>query len=173
VNTSQVEAARLGALRSYGILDSPNEPDFDDIVQDARRLLSVPIALISLVDEHRQWFKARAGLEVSETPRCILFCTHALRGSSILTIPDARKDERFASNPLVSGEPHIRFYAGAPLTVSNGRRVGTLCVIDTKPRSGLSTGQEELLAALAARTMEAMERRKARIDSMLTSTARL
>lgn len=157
------ERRRLSALKSYGILDSPNEPEFDAIVHQAKRALDVPIVLISLVDEHRQWFKARVGLDASETPRCISFCTHALYGPSVLVIPDAREDERFAANPLVTGEPHIRFYAGAPLKAGKDRRVGTLCVIDTVPRAGLSDQQEQQLTRFAAQTMTAMERRKTRL----------
>lgn len=156
------ERDRVATLKGYGIMDSPNEPEFDLIVRQTKEALGVPIVLISLVDEHRQWFKARVGLDVAETPRCISFCTHALMGPWVLVIPDARADERFADNPLVTGEPHIRFYAGTPLTAPNGRRVGTLCIIDTVPRPGLTDRQEAQLVALAARTMEAMERRKAR-----------
>ena len=162
------EQQRLGTLQGYGIMDSPNEPEFDAIVQATKHALRAPIVLVSLVDEHRQWFKARVGLDVAETPRCISFCTHALSGPSVLVIPDARLDERFSSNPLVTGEPHIRFYAGAPLTAPNGRRIGTLCVIDTVPRAGLTHWQEQQLVELAARTIDAMGRRKARQTAILT-----
>ncbi|RYF21149.1 MAG: GAF domain-containing protein [Oxalobacteraceae bacterium] len=164
----RAERDRVATLTGYGIMDTPNEPDFDAIVRQTKQALNVPIVLISLLDEHRQWFKARIGLDVTETPRCISFCTHALRGPSVLVIPDARADERFADNPLVVGEPHIRFYAGAPLVAENGRRIGTLCVIDTAPRAGLPAFQEAQLTALASRTMEAMERRKVRRAAILT-----
>lgn len=156
------EYDRVAALKSYGIMDSPNEPEFDVIVTAAKRALRTPIVLISLLDEHRQWFKARIGLDVAETPRCISFCTHALMGPAVLVIPDARLDPRFADNPLVTGAPHIRFYAGAPLTAPNGQRLGTLCAIDTAPRDGLEPRQEQRMVALAAETMVAMERRKER-----------
>ena len=105
----RAERDRVATLQGYGIMDSPNEPGFDAIVRQTKQALNVPIVLISLLDEHRQWFKARIGLDVTETPRCISFCTHALKGPSVLVIPDAREDERFADNPLVLGEPHFAF----------------------------------------------------------------
>ena len=162
MSSNRAERDRVNTLKGYGIMDSPNEPEFDAIVRETKQALAVPIVLISLLDEHRQWFKARIGLNVSETPRCISFCTHALMRTSVLIVPDARLDARFADNPLVTGNPHIRFYAGAPLIAENGHRVGTLCVIDTVPRPGLSPIQDERLVALASRTMEAMKRRKKR-----------
>lgn len=166
-----IEPARLAALKSYGIMDSPNEPEFDAIVQGAKRALGAPIVLISLLDEHRQWFKARIGLDVVETPRCISFCTHALMGPDVLVIPDARLDPRFADNPLVTGAPHIRFYAGAPLAAEPGKRLGTLCVIDTVPRDGLTPQQEERMIALAGETMKAMERRRERRAATMAGIA--
>lgn len=154
------ESARLATLQGYGVLDTPNEPAFDAIVRKARASLRVPIVLVSLVDENRQWFKARIGLDVAQTPRCISFCTHALFRSDMLIIPDAQKDERFSSNPLVTGAPHIRFYAGAPLKAPNGSRIGTLCAIDTRPRSGLTSSQMLIMTSLAAETIEALEQRR-------------
>lgn len=162
------EGARLRELNSYGIMDTPNEPAFDAIVQAAKTALGVPIVLVSLLDEHRQWFKARVGLDAVQTPRCISFCTHALAGPAVLVIPDARADERFATNPLVTGAPFIRFYAGAPLTTATGRRLGTLCAIDTSPRAGLSPVQERRLVALARDTMAAMEQRRDRLAAINT-----
>ncbi|GGO90314.1 GAF domain-containing protein [Stakelama pacifica] len=156
------DTQRLEALRSYGVLDTPNEAEFDAIVEQAAREIGVPIALISLIDEDRQWFKAKLGLEPRETPRNISFCTHAIRGDGVMTVEDATLDQRFSKNPLVTDDPGIRFYAGAPLTTPNGRRIGTLCVIDRKPRLRLSAEQEALLTRLAAQTIEAMERRKLR-----------
>ena len=157
---TSAEVTRLDTLRGYGVLDTPNEPAFDAIVRKARSALQVPIVLVSLVDEDRQWFKARVGLDVAETPRCISFCTHALFRSDMLIIPDARQDERFATNPLVTGAPHIRFYAGAPLKAPNGSRIGTLCAIDTRPRSGLTDSQIAAMERLAAQTIEALEQRR-------------
>ena len=155
------ETVRLATLRGYGVLDTPNEPAFDAIVRKARTALQVPIVLVSLVDENRQWFKARLGLDATETPRCISFCTHALFRSDMLIIPDATLDEKFAANPLVTGAPHIRFYAGAPLKAPNGSRIGTLCAIDTKPRAGLTDKQIATMESLAGETIKAMEERQA------------
>lgn len=155
------ERARVVELRGYGILDTANEPIFDQLVRDAADSCEAPIALISLIDEHRQWFKARLGLEPQETPRAISFCTHAISGSEVFEIADATADDRFTSNPLVTGDPNIRFYAGAPLKTPSGRRIGTLCVIDNKPRSRLSQQARGELEALAERTMEAFEARAA------------
>ena len=142
------------------MLDTPNEPEFDAIVRKAKVVVGVPIVLISLLDENRQWFKAQIGLDVTETPRCISFCTHALFGSEMLIIPDATRDDRFADNPLVTHAPYIRFYAGAPLKAAGGARLSTLCAIDTRPRSGLSDAQIGLMTRLAAETIDAMERRR-------------
>lgn len=157
------ETQRLAALKGYGILDTPNEPEFDAIVHKAKAALRVPIVLVSLVDEKRQWFKARIGLDVAETPRCISFCTHALFRSNMLIIPDATKDHRFSSNPLVTNAPHIRFYAGAPLKTPAGNRIGTFCAIDKQPRSGLSDTQIAMMESLAAGTIVALERRRTRL----------
>ncbi|WP_431822230.1 diguanylate cyclase domain-containing protein [Burkholderia sp. F1] len=129
------EAARLATLHSLDILDTPPEERFDRVTRLARRLFDVPIALVSLVDENRQWFKSRIGLDAAETPRDVSFCAHALLARDTLVIPDARLDERFHDNPLVTGTPGIRFYAGQPLRAPNGARIGTLCLIDTRPRS--------------------------------------
>lgn len=157
----QHESDRLAALRGYGVLDTPNEPEFDAIVREAASLLGAPTALISLVDEHRQWFKARVGLDASETPRSISFCTHAIRGKDVFVVEDATRDQRFANNPLVTGDPNIRFYAGTPLRSSKGHRVGTLCVIDDKPRREPTAAEKARLAELADRTIAAFERRSA------------
>jgi len=160
-----VERSRLASLKGYGILDTPNEPEFDRIVHKAKAELKAPIVLVSLVDENRQWFKAHIGLAVAETPRFISFCTHALFRSDMLIIPDATKDARFATNPLVTGAPHIRFYAGAPLKASGGSRIGTLCAIDTRPRMGLTRDQITCMESLAAETITAMERRRRRANA--------
>lgn len=128
------EASRLQALRELLILDTPPEQRFDRIVEFAREEFGVPTVLLSLVDDHRQWFKARVGMEVCETDRDSAFCAHAILSPEILVVEDAQRDPRFADNPLVTGEPYIRFYAGAPLETSPGLRVGTLCLIDHQPR---------------------------------------
>ncbi|MBT1445598.1 sensor domain-containing diguanylate cyclase [Shewanella sp. JM162201] len=128
------ELARLDALRGLNILDTEAEERFDRITRLARRLLDVPICLVSLVDAERQWFKSCLGLSASETRRDISFCGHAIMQPEIFVVEDALADERFCDNPLVVGDPNIRFYAGYPLTLSSGYRVGTLCVIDRRPR---------------------------------------
>jgi GAF domain-containing protein len=125
---------RLTALHALLILDTPPEQRFNRIVEFAAREFDVPIALISLLDRERQWFKARVGLDVCETARDISFCGHAIGNTDTMLIPDARVDERFIDNPLVTGEPFIRFYAGAPLHLRSGHIIGTLCLIDTRVR---------------------------------------
>ena len=154
------ESERVSALKGYGVLDTPNEPQFDSIVRDAAKRFGAPIALISLIDENRQWFKAKVGLEPSETPRNISFCTHAIRGPEVFVVNDAMTDDRFSSNPLVTGDPSIRFYAGAPLKTEAGQRIGTLCVIDSRPRAALTDAQRIDLESLARRTVAAFELRK-------------
>ena len=125
---------RLRALRELLILDTPPEQRFDRIIAFAAEEFEVPIALLSMVDRNRQWFKARIGLDVCETARDISFCGHAILSDDTLVIPDTLADPRFADNPLVTEAPSIRFYAGAPLQPTPGLRVGTLCLIDTRPR---------------------------------------
>ncbi|HAR05303.1 MAG TPA: histidine kinase, partial [Pseudomonas sp.] len=141
------ELSRLAALLRYEILDTPEESAFDDFTALAAQMCDTPIALISLVDDRRQWFKSRVGLDVSETPRDISFCTYTITGEQIFEVPDALQDPRFRDNPLVQGDPHIRFYAGTPLTSPDGHNLGTLCVIDRKPRR-LSSEQRETLERL-------------------------
>ncbi len=128
------ESERLQALRALLILDTPPEQRFDRIVQFAADEFDVPIALISLVDDKRQWFKARVGMAACETGRDIAFCSHALHSAKLLMVEDALLDQRFFDNPLVAGDPRIRFYAGAPLWMPSSLVIGTLCVIDTRPR---------------------------------------
>lgn len=143
------EQARLQALRSLGVLDTPPEERFDRLTRMAKRLFGVPIALVSLVDEDRQWFKSCFGLRVSETPRDLSFCGHAILGNDLFIIPDALADERFADNPAVVNDPFVRFYAGCPLRGPNGHKLGTLCIIDRQPRS-FDAGELEALVDLAA-----------------------
>ena len=133
-DTPQDEAARLKALRLLNVLDTPSEERFDRLTRLAKRMFDVPIAIVSLVDENRQWFKSCIGLHVSEAPRDISFCGHAILGNEIFIISDATKDERFLDNPFVLNEPYVRFYAGCPLRYLDGSTLGTLCIIDTQPR---------------------------------------
>lgn len=141
------EATRLDTLRSLNILDTSAEERFDRLTRLAKRLFGVPIALISLVDADRQWFKSCQGLNATETPRDVSFCGHAILGDLIMMVPDALLDERFHDNPLVVGDPGIRFYAGCPLQVPNGSKLGTLCLIDVEPRT-MDEGDLQLLRDL-------------------------
>lgn len=161
------EAQRLSTLRDLVVLDSEPEEVFDSIARLASKVCGTPIALLSLIDEERQWFKANVGLPgVNETPRDVAFCDHAIRSDDLLEVPDATQDERFANNPYVAGEGDVRFYAGAPLSVSGGGRVGTLCVIDRHPRQ-LNGEQTEILQALAAIATQALELRRNLINKTL------
>lgn len=154
------EAERLAALRSYDILDTPPEPDFDDLVAIAAAICDVPTALISLVDADRQWFKSKLGLAADQTPRELAFCAHAiLDPSQPLVVPDTHQDERFHDSPLVVDDPNIRFYAGAPLVTPQGDAIGTLCVIDTVPRQ-LLPQQRKALLALSKQTSRVLELRR-------------
>lgn len=156
------EQARLTALKAYGVLHTPPEAAFDDIVGLAARLCDAPTALISLVGEQEQWFKARVGLDACSTPRDVSFCDHAMHGGEIMVVPDATLDPRFADNALVTGEPHIRFYAGAPLVTPQGHPLGSLCVIDSRARpQGLTDIQAHALSVLANQVMTQLELRKA------------
>jgi GAF domain-containing protein len=128
------EEARLAALKKLKILDTNPEERFDRITRIASESFDVPIALVSLIDHDRQWFKACVGLKVKETPRDMALCAYAILNNQLLIVPDTHLDSRFADNPLVTGEPHVRFYAGCPLTLPDGNRIGTLCLIDSRPR---------------------------------------
>ena len=145
------EPARLVALRALHLLDTAPEERFDRLTRLAKRLFNVPIALVSLVDADRQWFKSCVGLPqgMTETPRDVSFCAHAILDDDILSIPDTFADPRFSDNPLVTGEPKIRFYAGCPLSVTNGSKIGTLCLIDTVPRE-FDDDERALLRDLAS-----------------------
>ena len=142
------ETTRLHTLHSLAVLDTAPEERFDRITRVARRLFAVPIALVSLVDAERQWFKSATGLDASQTPRDISFCSHAILQDEIFLIPDASQDVRFSDNPLVTGAPYIRFYAGCPLKGPDGSKVGTLCIIDREPRQ-LDAEEQDLLRDLA------------------------
>jgi hypothetical protein len=155
----QNEAARLAALAEYHILDTAAEQVYDELTELAANICQVPIATISLVDRSRQWFKARMGLHQEETSRDIAFCAHTILGTEPLIVPDARKDGRFAKSPLVTREPHIRFYAGFPLLTQKGHALGALCAIDREPRQ-ISAEQTRAMAILSRQVMALMEGRR-------------
>ncbi|WP_238193570.1 GAF domain-containing protein [Methylobacterium frigidaeris] len=161
-NKKNEEAARLNALSSYNILDTPPEPAFDDIAMLASQACDTPIALVSLLDADRQWFKARVGLDACETPLNQSVCVHALKQRNTLVIPDLLHDERTSHSPLVTADPYLRFYAGARLENPNGVALGTLCVVDKLPRpEGLSEAQANALKALAGQVVAQLELRRA------------
>ncbi len=168
------EAERLHALRSYGILDTAIEPAFDDITRIASYVCQAPISVISLVEHDRQWFKSEHGLGIRQTPIDQSMCAHALLEHSFLEIPDTTKDPRVAGNPLVTGDPHLRFYAGALLRTPDGLPMGTICVLDYKSRQ-LTPEQREILAALARQVMSQMEFRRALLlsDRLQRNVSRL
>lgn len=153
------EEARLARLYEYQILDTLPEQSYDDITYLASRICSTPISLITLVDRDRQWFKSRVGLGLAETPREVSFCAHAILQNGLMIVPDTQQDPRFADNPLVTGDPHLRFYAGAPLLTSSGEALGTLCVMDHQPRR-MDGEEQEALAALARQVMAQLELRR-------------
>jgi GAF domain-containing protein len=146
------EAERLNTLRGYGILDTHPEDNFNDLTWLAASICGTPFSKISLLDEDRQWFKSKIGLEVRQTPRVESFCAHAIMSSELFVVPDASRDPRFAANPMVAGEPLVRFYAGAPLIAPNGHILGALCVLDQVPRQ-LSSEQMESLRILSKQVM--------------------
>lgn len=157
--TATDEQARLAALRRYRILDTEPEQRFDDLTLLASQICETPMSLITLVDSDRQWFKSRVGLDVAETARSVAFCAHAIQEPEIMQVPDATTDARFRDNPFVAGDPNIRFYAGAPLVTPDGYALGTLCVIDVKPRR-LTEAQLRALDALRRQVESQLELRR-------------
>jgi GAF domain-containing protein len=153
------EENRLQLLRSYGILDTGAEEEFDAITRAASLVCGTPIALISLVDESRQWFKSRVGIDATQTSRDVSFCAHAMQQPEPFVVPNAEKDPRFSQNPLVTGEPNIRFYCGIPLR-SEGLGLGSLCVIDRTPRT-ISPEQMQILKVLASGVLSRIKLRRA------------
>jgi diguanylate cyclase (GGDEF)-like protein len=168
----QDEAGRLAALARYEVLDTPAEPSFDRVTRLVSTVLQVPISVVSLIDSDRQWFKSCVGMSMQGTARDISFCTYAIREREPFHIPDAKLDARFASNPLVTGEPFIRSYLGVPLSTPDGYNVGSLCAIDTIPRD-YSAAQIEILKSFGALVVDELElRRIAQTDFLTGATTR-
>ena len=158
---AQNERERLDALKRYQVMDTPSSGEFDDFTRLASEICGTPIALISLIDSDRQWFKSKVGLDASQTPRDISFCGHAIYAEQLFEVPNAMEDERFRDNPLVTGPPDIRFYAGQPLITSDGFGIGTLCVIDRIPRR-LNEHQRDTLKVLGRLVVQQLELRIAK-----------
>lgn len=164
------EEERLKALQSFHILDTLAEDEYDAITRIAADICDTPMALVSLVDEQRQWFKSHFGIDATETPRDLAFCAHAINDpNNLLVVPDAKADERFSDNPLVISGPKVQFYAGAPLNTKDGFSIGTLCVIDTKPREQFTTKQYEALRFLANQVMAQLELRRQNYLQLVTN----
>lgn len=160
---STAETARLRALHSFNVLDTDPEEDFDALTRLASYICKAPISLVSLIDSQRQWFKSKLGLDVPETSRDVSFCQYAIQQEDIFQVEDATKNEIFKNNPLVTGNPNIRFYAGAPLVTAEGYSLGTLCIIDTVPRE-LTPEQKDALQTLAKEVVSHLELRRARLQ---------
>ncbi len=159
------EAKRLATLEALSILDTPASVEMDRITNLASAIFGTPISLLTLVDAKRQWFKSRQGLDVAETPREHAFCHHAIQSDDIMEVTDAVLDPRFRDNPLVTASPEIRYYCGMPLVARNGARLGTLCVIDTRPREAMSLGKRLLLKELAAQAIREIELHRLGVDT--------
>ncbi|SOB86597.1 GAF domain-containing protein [Sphingomonas guangdongensis] len=160
----QDEGARIACVRSFALLDTPDEAAFDAVAADAALFFGAAHAVVSLIDRDRQWYKARHGVTEREVPRGLSLCTHAIRTTEVTIVPDARADDRFATNPFVTGAPFVRFYAAAPLRAREGLRVGTLCVFDPAPRAAVSHAEVARLQALADRTVALMEGHRRRLE---------
>lgn len=154
------EQERLKELEEYQILDTAPEQEFDDLTALASFICETPIALITLLEKDRQWFKSKVGMDADENARELAFCSHAIMQEQVMIVADTLNDERFANHPLVIGEPNIRFYAGAPLTTPKGYNLGTLCIVDKKPKQ-LTTQQHSALKALARQVISLLELRRA------------
>lgn len=162
------ESQRLKALKSFNILDTLEEQEYDAITRIAADICNTPMALVSLIDEERQWFKSHHGIDATEAPRDLAFCAHAINSpDSILLVNDTHKDARFKDNPLVTGGPQVQFYAGAPLNTKDGESIGTLCVIDTKPRQEFTERQQSCLKDLANQVMAQLELRRQNIQQKI------
>jgi len=161
--TTATEKKRLNVLWQYQVLDTVPEALFDDLTELAARICEAPIAMISLVDENRQWFKSRVGIATTQTSRDVSFCAHAIKQSDVFVVPDASKDPRFANNPMVVSEPKIRFYAGAPLITPDGHALGTLCIIDKIARE-LRPDQKQALIILARHVVSQLELRRRSLE---------
>lgn len=159
VSAANSESARVAALDRYAILDTEPEQSFDDLVLLASHVCKTPMAMLSLVDDHRQWFKSVVGVQVRETPRDVSICAHAIRQSQLFIVPDTLEDARFRQLPMVVEEPHIRFYAGQPLVNEDGYALGTLCVVDRQPRE-LDESQKQALESIGRLALKQMELRQ-------------
>lgn len=155
------EDRRVATLKAYGVLDTPAEPGFDALAARIAAQFAVPSALISFIDEDRQWYKARIGVEADAVPRALSFCTHSIEQDAVTVVPDARADARFRTNPFVTAPGGIRFYAAAPVKALNRARIGTVCIFDTSPRIGLTVREQLQLSSFAAQVVELLEARRA------------
>ena len=167
------EPDRLKQLQELNILDTPAEKDFDDVTLLASQICGTPVSLISLVDSDRQWFKSKVGLQLDSTSRDLAFCGYTITGKDLFVVPDAKADERFADNPLVTGDLNIRFYAGAPLLTPEGNALGSLCIIDNKPRQ-LTDEQKNALRALSRQVMAQLQLKRtvSRLSEAIVSQRR-
>lgn len=164
------ESERLATLYKYGVLDTEFEERFDRLTRIAGAVFGTPIVLISLVDKDRQWFKSALGLKIRQTARDISFCTHAIKETEVFIVRDAQEDSRFKQNPLVIGDPHIRFYAGAPLVSRQGYALGTFCVIDKQPRTDFPAIQQQLLKDFSDAVVDFFEMQYAIREARATRT---
>jgi GAF domain-containing protein len=159
------EDSRIATLKNYSVLDTPADPVMDQLVRDIAATFRVRRAVISFIDEHRQWYKARVGVAVDHVPRAMSFCTHSIATDAVTVVPDARLDPRFCDNPFVTDGDGVRFYAAAPIKTLNRARIGTVCVFDSMPRDGLTSLETLRLSGYAARVAEILEQDRARAQA--------